>query len=535
MLALRIDFLTGRCVATAYNDRNSAEWPPHPARVFSALAATWADSDAPDAAERAALEWLEGAGPPMLTATDASRRTVVTHYVPTNDAAPYNSDPQTLADTLSEASTALAAADQRGGGKEKKDRDKALRAFLNAIGKATELLPEHRVRQPRSFPSVTPEDPVVHMVWDATPTTEHREALAQLAQRVVRVGHSSSLVACAVVGTSPEPSWYPAPDGQEVLRIPSAGQLAALQREHERHKGSEPRVLPCRFVRYRRGRPGQEPVVRQPVLDSKWEVFRRVGGPRLPITRTVELASAVRGALLKYADDPPPEVLSGHRQDGTPSQSPHVAILPLPFVASRHADGALLGVAVVMPRNVTDADRMATLRAIGKWEQEHRAEDEDEDEPTLRVHLGSTGVVELERVAWGEPPLTNLKSRTWCRPSRSWISVTPVALDRHPGDLYARDHQKSEEAHRAAAETVARSCENIGLPVPRSVTILPSATVPGSEKARRFPVFPPADGRTRRFLVHARLLFAEPVRGPLLLGAGRYLGLGLFRPLDDRG
>ena len=32
MLALRIELLTGRYVATAYDDRNTAEWPPHPAR-----------------------------------------------------------------------------------------------------------------------------------------------------------------------------------------------------------------------------------------------------------------------------------------------------------------------------------------------------------------------------------------------------------------------------------------------------------------------------------------------------------------------
>ena len=40
MLAIEVTFLTGRYVATAYNTRTESEWPPHPARLFSALAAT---------------------------------------------------------------------------------------------------------------------------------------------------------------------------------------------------------------------------------------------------------------------------------------------------------------------------------------------------------------------------------------------------------------------------------------------------------------------------------------------------------------
>jgi CRISPR-associated protein Csb2 len=35
-----------------------------------------------------------------------------------------------------------------------------------------------------------------------------------------------------------------------------------------------------------------------------------------------------------------------------------------------------------------------------------------------------------------------------------------------------------------------------------------------------------------RQLTHAVIQFAEPVEGPVLLGAGRFLGLGLCRPLD---
>ena len=41
MLALGIRCLTGYAVATDVSNREQAEWPPHPARVFMALAAAY--------------------------------------------------------------------------------------------------------------------------------------------------------------------------------------------------------------------------------------------------------------------------------------------------------------------------------------------------------------------------------------------------------------------------------------------------------------------------------------------------------------
>ena len=66
MLAIRIDLLAERYTATEFNDRNRAEWPPHPGRLFSALVAAWADEPAPSPDERRAIEWLEGLDPPAI-------------------------------------------------------------------------------------------------------------------------------------------------------------------------------------------------------------------------------------------------------------------------------------------------------------------------------------------------------------------------------------------------------------------------------------------------------------------------------------
>ena len=64
--------------------KEQAEWPPHPDRVFMALAAAWFETGEDDE-EGAALRWLEGLPAPAIAASEAEPRLVVTSYVPVND------------------------------------------------------------------------------------------------------------------------------------------------------------------------------------------------------------------------------------------------------------------------------------------------------------------------------------------------------------------------------------------------------------------------------------------------------------------
>jgi CRISPR-associated protein Csb2 len=82
-VALEIEFLTGRCVASRRDDRTATEWPPHPTRLFSALSAAFFECDFGDA-ERAALEWLEQQSPPTISAPRVSVRTGAASFVPVN-------------------------------------------------------------------------------------------------------------------------------------------------------------------------------------------------------------------------------------------------------------------------------------------------------------------------------------------------------------------------------------------------------------------------------------------------------------------
>jgi CRISPR-associated protein Csb2 len=202
----------------------------------------------------------------------------------------------------------------------------------------------------------------------------------------------------------------------------------------------------------------------------------------------------------------------------------------LPFVGSEHADGALLGIALWLPRGVTDGDRRAVQHALETLQQGGEAAEPG----VIALLLGESGVLELERVVWGESPRVTLRAGTWTRPARRWASATPVALDQNPGNLHDPDPKRRATAFAEARESVAQSVERIGLPRPANVDVVRSAVLSGTAKPRMHPRFPISEQKPQRVLVHVRLEFSAPVRGPLLLGAGRYLGLGLCMPVDDR-
>jgi CRISPR-associated protein Csb2 len=266
------------------------------------------------------------------------------------------------------------------------------------------------------------------------------------------------------------------------------------------------------------------------VFSDDWLVLRRTAGPRLPSVSTAGLARAVRRVILRFAEEPIPEVISGHRRDRTPSERPHLAVVPLPFVGHPQADGAILGIALVVPRDLPDGDRRALFRAVADWEAVQRRG--DEEVPALPVHLGAAGVLVLGRADETIEQRT-LQPRSWCRPARRWLTVTPIALDRNPGDLRSRDRARLDQAVAEAESAIRSSCQRIGLPAPDRVTVLPHPALPGASKVQQFPPFPDGQGRVQRVLTHAAIEFAAPVVGPVLLGAGRYVGLGLLRPADD--
>lgn len=525
VLTLRLEFLTGRFCASSPVNRNEVEWPPHPARIYSALVAAHHDGDA-TAEGRAALQWLEAQHAPalhfaQLSPDELEIRDIFDNYVPVNDKA--LSDAATL-------KTAWARVFAATTDKQKAAATKKLSAAYTKAGARQASLPKSalddlkhvlldtRTRQARTFPTVIPRDPVVWLSWTVDAPEAHFAALEQISLTLSRVGHSSSLVATNWTSTAPpsEPTLIPTADGAESLRWVGLGQLEALEELHAREPFGEQRVMPFVPTRYALALDENDPATSS--FGTEMLVFRRASGPRLPARYVESLAEAVRGALQHHATDPVPAIISGHHPD-TGICGDHLAVVGLPNVGQAYANGELLGFGLALPRNSSSEDIGAVYSAIASWEK-----------AGAELRLGRLGAWQLEREV-STPKLRTLRTWTWTQASRRWISATPVLLDRNPGPLRSGPLEKQRKAREKVRDLLCTACTRIGLPTPVSIEFSREPLLRGAAHAKSFR--PPSNRRGHRPRLHVALQFEEPVEGPLLLGAGRHRGLGLFRPLPE--
>lgn len=560
MLAIEVELLTGRYAATAHNDRGRAEWPPHPARFFSALVAALHDHDDVDAAERAALEWLEQQDAPSLRVdpeSNVGRRQVQDVYVPVNDVT-LGGD-KAIRDAEQKLAAAKTPAAQK---KAQAAVEKAMRDALaiepqpsdSALGTATTLMvapfvgvgekkdgswkrQQGRTRQVRTFPVVLPETPTFAFLWPKADPAPHRDALSHLCNRVTRLGHSSSLVRCTMVDRDLLPTLVPSEEGDVVLRVVGPGQLDRLDRafglptdpENVGHRGVHARVLPARPQRYgpalnASARPPQPSSLFSPI---DWILFERVGGSRPVASRATDLARALRCALIEvHGDQSLPSTLSGHTETG-PTQQPHVAFVPLPFVGHEYADGSLMGCALVLPRDLPKNDRELLLRLVAKWEKSRA-----NDRGNLTLAGGTLPPFHVRRVDVSSK--TALDPARWSRSSTRFITATPIALDKNPGNLRSNLDGTARKAALEAQQSISDACHHVVGVRPVSVEVSLAPLLAGGQHVRDFLPWPGRPGRTPRVRIHAEIHFAEPVSGPLLLGAGRYFGLGLCLPVEER-
>lgn len=476
MFALEVEYLTGRATATSRHDRDEPEWPPHPGRLFSALVAACHEADwsaTEREAGRQALLWLEQQPPPSLCYSMAQPRDVVPVYVPVNDSV---------------------APEPRGG--------KGFSAGQIADG--VKVLPERRSRQARTFPSVTPDEPRVWFVWPHADPQGHRIALERLAESLTYLGHSSSLAKASFCDSlQAQATLEPSEAGSVMLRVPAAGRLEELEAAYERgHRPS-----PGTYQAYRTVvQPIQEPSIQTVFGDC---VVRRLTGPFLPLSVTAHAMGKVRDSLLNKATETAApatvlRLLSGHTDEGGVSKEDHVAVFPLAFVNHRYADGGIKGFAVVLPRGLErfSEERRHILRALSRLQE---------------VRMGNDRRWSVETPLPDEVPKSLLLG-PYLGPSRTWATVTPVLCDKFPKD---KPGQTIEDVLRAACRRV------MGLE-PQNMAFSPVAWFRGSPASHGFERRRKA-GDVPRHRVHVWLEFAKTVSGPLLLGAGRFHGLGLFR------
>jgi len=509
MFAIAWEYLTGRALAKRFDDQTRAEWPPHPDRVFQALVAAWGESGQTSEG-KAALEWLERLPPPTLAAPEATHRDVVSAFVPAND----------IECPLSAKSSFEREIEKTRGLASKKGKDANAAAAKRArelIAGAMNLLPARSgARSERHFPSVLVQTAHCALVWSQNSTEDARTALAALCRNVTHVGHSSSLVRMWVEDQPPAPNYVPAAGAHAVsLRVPGPGRLGRLIEAYANGGPEWKRPPWARQQGYARVQSRQREHA-QGVFGDDWIVLRYDKGAAFGLTQGPAVAEALRKTLIKAADDcaEAKMLISGHMPEGKYMETPHVAFVPLGDVGHEYADGHLMGVALAMPRSLTYEQRDACLQALVAA---------GNSEGRIRLVFGPAGDLTLKSEEREVPPRA-LRPESWCQTAIRWASATPIALDRLP--------PRARGNHDAwAAEQIGLACERIGLPRPDSVRILPVSRFSGAPTCREFPPLTRRTDGGPRWHVHADMVFAEPIHGPVLLGAGRYRGYGLCKPL----
>ena len=478
-LVLEIEHLLGVAFAARDQSGTAPDWPPQPDRVFSALVASWgARGERED--ERRALEWLEALPAPELAASDGSPRTAPIVFVPPNDAE---------------------------GGR---------------VGNAA-VLPSLRRRQARRFPAYRPDDPTVSLVWrNAMPDGSTLTALNALAADTAYVGHSASLTHCrfrvgepAVPGRAPKRRVYP-------------GRLAELE------AGYRARPL-------RRPSPGapinatdaHSPSVQSGIFSDRWLVLEHLEGEMPDIRAAALVAKELRNAMMSgYREiglgGAVPAALSGHVPDGRPTTEPHLAIVPLAFLGWAHASGTVFGYGLVPPRGndlFADDDFRRSFRAVLR--SSPREDDAEDARPRLildRWHLAFE--------VGNRSGRRSLDPASYVGEGRIWGSCTPIVLDRHLKTTGNGPRQQEIE------NLIRRACVNAGLPEPARVSPDKHSAIEGAPSAYpsggapRWTRWQLPESLASRQLTHAVIEFSGPVRGPVILGAGRFVGLGLCRSLD---
>jgi CRISPR-associated protein Csb2 len=195
----------------------------------------------------------------------------------------------------------------------------------------------------------------------------------------------------------------------------------------------------------------------------------------------------------------------GHGE-GAEGKNDRFSYLPLPTIPAKGHDGRIRRVLVAEPFGGGGGKAQAVARRLsgaslveegtGELKADLRAfsEQDRQRDGVCRRYLPSGG-------------------------ARCWGSVTPLIL---PG----RDDRRAGKAHNLVLKSLAQAGYTTAV---AEIHLQQEPVFPGADMARSYrpPAYLKEFPRT-----HAIITFAEDVPGPIALGAGRHVGLGVFGAMD---
>jgi CRISPR-associated protein Csb2 len=487
------------------------DWPPSPARLFQALLAGAAQSETLGGEERRAFAWLESLEPPVIAAPPMWAGQGLRNFVPNNDLDAVGGDPRRVGEirapklirpilfTVKTPLLYVWAFDEAPEAQENAQRICTIAECLYQLGRG------------------------VDMAWARGEILSAEDVEARLA---------------AQRGALHRPS-----DGASgiALAVPLKGSLESLVDRHKRmrrrfqtlyeskpsRKEADRKVAACWiFVQ------PPKPRFRQVTYDSPPVrlLFDLVGeAASWRLDRIVELTERVRdGAAQTLKDKRPDEVVTidsaviGRRSANEADKAQRLRIMPLPSIGHRHADHAIRRIMVEIPPNcplrVDDAEWAFSGLPLTSDQGEILCELAVAAERSMLRHYGVEGA----------------------ESARLWRTISPAALPqqaarrridpaRRRADAKGGTERAAEQGQAVSAVIQALRHADISA---RALTVRVQRE-PFEAKGMRTEAFALGTRFAKERLWHVEIAFAEVVRGPLILGDGRYLGLGIMTPARD--
>ena len=487
-LLLSIRFHDGRY-------HGAGDWPPAPARLFQALVASAARGIKLADEDKSALEWLETLGAPIIAAPAARTGQSCKTYVPNNDLDAVSGD-------------------------------------LKRIGK---IRTAKNIR-PHIFDSGVP----LLFVWTfngGASGKDHARTICQIAERLYQLGRGVDMAwAWAELLDVGEVETRLARHGGVVHRpsegasgkallCPRKGSLASLKERYDANgtrftyiKGGKQlfsQPPKPRFAKVAYDTPPQHFLfeMRAATHDESFVPWPSTRAAALVVDLRDKAASRLKEALPGEVGKID-RVLIG-REATEADKATRVRILPLPSIGYTHADRAIRRILVeVSPNCPLRADDIAW--AFSGLE---------EIDPTTGeilwnlVRAAERGMLDHYGVGGNE--------QNACR---VWRTITPAALPvMRTGRGTAGAKRVAGEAK--AARAVMQALRHAGVVVP--VESIRVQREPFDRNGARAEEFAMPERFAARGLHHVEIAFAQAVRGPLVIGNGRYLGLGLMAPQKD--
>lgn len=483
-------------------------WPPAPARLFQALVAGVASGRGIAAADREALVWLELQDPPIVLAPAAARGQGFNTFVPNND--------------LDAVPGIETVAGDPAGYIQRNERWEVAASGVRA-GKPV---------RPWLFDAARP----LNYVWPSVTDEPEREGVAAVADRLYQLGRGIDPAwatarfvpaedAHQLIAAHDGPVRRPGSPGPGGIAVPGWGSLASLEARHaaflsrfqEVGAGRQAKTAftnppKPRFRQVRYDAPAQRLNFELRLRDGSF--FALPASDAAPLVRRLIERAAARLTASLPVDTAKVERFLVGRGAGPAEVPRRIRVFAVPTLR-QHVDRAIRRIAVDIPAD-------CPLRAADvAW-----------------AFSGLSPLAAGPDPEGGAPTLVLSDERSmldrYCRPDRLWRSETPLALpswrrridptgprEPKPGAERLREDGTAAAAVLAALRHAGRRERPTSIRVQREPFAAQGTRAEAFAKGTRF---------SKHALWHVELDFAEPVRGPLILGDGRFCGLGLMRP-----